>query len=124
METTYIWLLSFRGKCIQYTVVKANYNTNTANKRVMVSSSVFGSVVLHSHVVTTVRVHPTVSSNWKKSYKMKDVGEEEEKREKNEATTAVSTASGVGSKGKNEFGFLMGKRESLVEAEEETLLTP
>ena len=90
----------------------------------MVSSSVFGSVVLHSHVVTTVRVHPTVSSNWKKSYKMKDVGEEEEKREKNEATTAVSTASGVGSKGKNEFGFLMGKRESLVEAEEETLLTP
>ena len=48
----------------------------------MVSSSVFGSVVLHSHVVTTVRVHPTVSSNWKKSYKMKDVGEEEEKREK------------------------------------------
>lgn len=124
METTYIWLHSFRGKCIQYTVVKANYNTNTANKRVMVSSSVFGSVVLHSHVVTTVRVHPTVSSNWKKSYKMKDVGEEEEKRKKNEATTAVSTASGVGSKGKNEFGFLMGKRESLVEAEEETLLTP
>ena len=82
METTYIWLHSFRGKCIQYTVVKANYNTNTANKRVMVSSSVFGSVVLHSHVVTTVRVHPTVSGNWKKSYKMKDVGEEEEKRKK------------------------------------------
>ena len=74
METTYIWLHSFRGKCIQYTVVKANYNTNTANKRVMVSSSVFGSVVLHSHVVTTVRVHPTVSSNWKKKLQNEGCG--------------------------------------------------
>ena len=48
---------------------------------------------------------------------MKDVVEEEEEEEKRKKMRLqpVSTASGVGSKGKNEFSFLMGKRESRVE---------
>ena len=50
---------------------------------------------------------------------MKDVVEEEEEKEEEERKKMrlqpVSTASGVGSKGKNEFSFLMGKRESRVE---------